>query len=419
MMSIFGRLVEKVMRRGKTITDDGYLSRRLDEICPIYASRYGEMMAALTEKAGSSGDTPDALDVLACLVMESLNISFGNADFAAARAYLSILIDNEHLPGQAQLNESELGTLRELLFSYFGGEENANEKGSEVLALIERKFANDEFSQARILLQIFETNNDTRQNNERNLFYEEMILRLEGTRAKARAISAETVENVTRDDADDDVVLKAFSELEQTGNVRFYLYIREPADVERWRDALSPLGEDVSRYLLDYIPIVRWRKIGSPDMPIQDQIGLHLTFDMLRRYVQQKLRMCYFILLANGNTEYEWFIFSFSKWSREHFGVDVCEVFPMIHRSGILDGMCLQEILDVAVDQFYARRMNEISVPAEQLEKAYRAVLKQIFGSDLSQVPAGNYNFGDFVLDWILPFDYKNPMFAFQLHSMM
>ncbi|MBQ9395358.1 MAG: hypothetical protein IJU23_07560 [Proteobacteria bacterium] len=407
------------MRRGKASPDDGYLSRRLDEICPLYASRYQEMITALSEKAGDGEDAPDALDVLACLVMEALGISIGDADLSAARAYLSILIDNEHLPAQAQLNENELATLRELLFCYFSGDESANDKGSEVLALIERKFASDQFSQARILLQIFETNNETRQNNERNLYYEEMILRLEGTSARAHAISSETAEIAMKPSADDDDVTRAFSELDQTGNVRFYLYLREPADVERWRESLSSLDESVRGYLLDYIPVIRWRKIGSPDIPIQTQIGLHMTFEMFRRYVQQKLRMCYFILLANGNTEYEWFIFSFSKWSREHFDVNVCDVFPMIHRSGILDGMCLQEALDIAIDQFYARRMNEISITSDQLSKAYREVLKQIFGSDLSQIPAGNYNFGDFLLDWILPFDYKNPMFAFQLHLMM
>lgn len=413
---MFGRLITKMMRSNNTVSDDGFLSHYLESVCPRFAERYTELMNP-DRADDESGESLDALDVLAQMVMEEQGIR--DADVSASRAYLSILIDNEHLPAQSQLNESELQTLRELLFSYFSGADNTNEKGAQVLSLIERKFANGNFSQAKILLQIFETNTETRQNNERNLYYEEMIMRLENGAPKASPLPQAVVKAALEANADDADVLRAFTELEQSGNIKFCLYLRDPKEIEMWQNGLKTLKEDARQYLLDYIPIIRWRKLGGLSGTLMSQFGAHMTFEMLRRHVQQKLRMCYFILLANGNTGYEWFIFAFAKWSKKFFDVDVQEVFPMLHRSGILDGMCLQEVLDVTIDRFYGKKMNEIAIPPEALEKAYRSAIQFIFSSDVSQIAAGNYNFGDFLLDEILPFEYESPMFAFQLHAMM
>ena len=91
----------------------------------------------------------------------------------------------------------------------------------------------------------------------------------------------------------------------------------------------------------------------------------------------------------------------------------------MLHRSGIIDGMCLQEDLDVTTDRFYGRKMNEISITPESLETAFHTAVKFILESDISLIPSGQYNFGDFILDAILPFDYEDPMFAYRIHSMM
>lgn len=415
---MFGRLVEKMIRgTNKSSQDDGYLSRYLDAICPRFASLYDETLKACQNASDSAMENIDALDVLAKLVMEELGIH--NIEVTIARAYLSILIDNEHLPTLSQLSESELGILRELLFAYFRGDDYINEKGAQVLALIEQKFTNGAFSQAKILLQIFETNNETRQNNERNLYYEEMNVRLDTIPTKSKPLSASLVQAAIGENATDEAILKAFAQLEQNASVRFCLYLRDNKELEKWQSAVSPLPKEIQEYLLDYVPIIRWRKLGALSGQILSQAGQHMTFEMLRYHVQQKLRMCYFILLASGNTGYEWFIFAFSRWSKKYFDVDVREVFPMLHRSGIIDGMCLQEDLDVTTDRFYGRKMNEISITPESLATAFHAAVKFILESDISLIPSGQYNFGDFILDAILPFDYEDPMFAYRIHSMM
>lgn len=410
---MLGRWVEKMIRGHKNSSEEeGVLGGYLDAICPKYASQYEARLATVNDMV-----EVDALDVLAELLIDEMGV--GPVELAASRAFLSILIENEHLPVSGQLTANELNSLRELLFCYFSGSSEVNEKGSQVLSLIERKFSNGNFSQAKILLQIFETNNETRLNNERNLYYEEMIMRLDATPSGGRPLPASFLDNLPDAKTSDDAILKALSACEQAADLQFYLYLRDQAELSRWQHALASLPDPVQEYLLDYIPVIRWRRIGTLDEPLRSQFGRHMTFEMLRRHVQQKLKMCYFILLASGSTGYEWFIFSFTEWSREHFNVDVREVFPLLHRSGIVDGICLQEILDIVIERFYGPAMNQLTIQPETLENAYVEALRFIIQSDFSKIPSGKYNFGDFLLDRILPFHYENPLFAYRLHSMM
>ena len=420
MLAMFGKWIERVKRNGKNSADAGLLGQYLDAVCTKYVDRYKEMIGLDDKRPGTydSALDVDALDVLAQLVMAEMGIP--NADLAAARAYLSILIENEHLPLQNQLNADELGALRDLLFSYFGGSDAVNDRGAEVLELIEHKFTSGCFSQAKILLQIFETNHETRQNNERNLYYEEMIMRIDGVRsANVSGISKELVDAACADDAPDEAILAAFDACASNANIHFDLFLRDLNEEARWKDAIAPLPQNVQNYILEYVPVVRWRQLGTLKEPLINQINRHMVFESLRRYVQQKLRMCYFILLASGITGYEWFIYAFTNWSRDIFNVDVREIFPVLHRLALVDGMCLQEVLDVTLERYYGPAMNDIVLDAYELDKAFRESVRFILQTDMSMFPMGYYNFGDFLLDRILPFPYEDPYFACRLHLLM
>ncbi|MEO1268651.1 MAG: hypothetical protein AAFX99_11165, partial [Myxococcota bacterium] len=96
----------------------------------------------------------------------------------AGRAYLGLLLENDRLPRGEQLTLEELTLPRGLLIDFFGGEVNIQGRAQEVLSLVERKFSQRSFKQATILLQLFETDQSTRMQNERKLFYEDMIQRL-------------------------------------------------------------------------------------------------------------------------------------------------------------------------------------------------------------------------------------------------
>lgn len=96
----------------------------------------------------------------------------------AGRAYLGLLLENDRLPRGEQLTLEELTLPRGLLVDFFGGSVDIQTRAQEVLSLVERKFSQRAFKQATILLQLFETDQATRMQNERKLFYEDMIQRL-------------------------------------------------------------------------------------------------------------------------------------------------------------------------------------------------------------------------------------------------
>ncbi len=403
------RLVEIVTGGKKAATNRSCLGAALDKVCPRFSSVYAEQKEA--------NEVVDALDILSNMVMQEMQP--GNIDTAAARAYLSILIENEHLPIAHQLSENDLECLKQLFMGYFCKSEDVNAKGAQVLSLIERKFGSGEFSQARILLQIFETNEETRLNNERNLYYEEMISRLDMAFLRYKGISHVMVDAAVQEDASDEVVLKALSAIERENDAHFCLYLIDQNENAQWQKALESIEAEVKDYITEYIPVIHWYPLGQLSESIESQIGRHMTFDMLRRHVQNKLRMCYFLLLASGNTGYEWFIFAFTEWSRIVFGVDVREVLPMLHRCSVVESMCFQEVLDVVTDRFYGPAMNRVTMTTEDLDVAYRKVVKRLLANDAVDIPKGNYCFGDFILDELLPFKYEDASFAFRLYNMM
>src|SRR5690606_29831748 len=120
--------------------------------------------------------TNDPLEVLAQALMRKVVGKGEEVNPQAARAFFSVLAENDRLPLGEQLNITEIELLQHLLVEYFSGMESVRARANEVLGLIERKFSQGAFTQARILLQIFETDAETRLNNERNLFYEDMIM---------------------------------------------------------------------------------------------------------------------------------------------------------------------------------------------------------------------------------------------------
>lgn len=96
----------------------------------------------------------------------------------AGRAYTALLLENDRLPRGEQLTLEELTLPEALLLDFFKGDSDIQSRAQEVLGLIERKFSQRAFQQANILLQLFETDQSTRLQNERKLFYEDMIQRL-------------------------------------------------------------------------------------------------------------------------------------------------------------------------------------------------------------------------------------------------
>lgn len=410
---MFGRLVEKVMGGIKPAeAKSSYFSRYIERNISKFPGRY--------EEAVRNGQSADAIDILAQLVLADLIPSYRN-DSAMARAYFSILRDNDHLPMPLQLNESELTLLRDLLSEFFQGSPSFNSKGSEVLALIEKKFSSGLFSQARLLLQIFEADEETKLNNERNLFYEEMITRLSSQHAMCRNVAETSLEAMAKDEWDEEDIIREIRALASERDLNLLVFLKDKKEEQNCRAALAGVPNDVQEYLLSFVPVERWRLLGSlKDETIFSQVFRQIQYPVtVRNFIQAKLKMCYFLLLASGNTGAEWFIFAFTKWCKTVFDVDVLDLLPFVHKSGIVDSICLHEVLEIAMDRFFAPKLSQMSFDEKNVEDAVKKALKRIASLDLSTVPTGQFNFPALVLDELMPFEYEEPAFAFRLFEIM
>jgi len=147
------------------------------------------LLTRLREPVGAYIEAHPELDAFNVLVAHILTVdgrSEGTIDdllkddrfLKAGRAYTALLLENDRLPRGEQLTLEELTLPEALLLDFFKGNEDIQGRAQEVLGLIERKFSQRAFQQANILLQLFETDQATRLQNERKLFYEDMIQRL-------------------------------------------------------------------------------------------------------------------------------------------------------------------------------------------------------------------------------------------------
>lgn len=387
-----------------------YFERLLDESKPQLRARL-------------SSNGADPVEALAETIMEKVVERGTPANPQAARAYFSVLVENDRLPAGAQLDESELGLLRDLLVEYFSGNETVRDRANEVLALIERKFSEGAFTQARILLQIFETDVETKLNNERNLFYEDMIMRL-GIRRR-HEVPAEERDEIREMAAnlkpsDDEGIKELLSRLAHEYYVHFCLDIRSAEASKDWAKFAEVIEEGSRERLLKYVPPLRWRPpfLVSNESVVSMAMS-HLQPEATERYVQRLIKMCYFLLLASGDTGFESFIYSLLTWSRDEVNVDVKRLLPFIHRRSVLDEVGLQETLDEVYQDFYQTTLAaRLDGAKAKIEAAWRGFLKELAAMDLNEIPPGHYDLGGFLLDQMLGFKQPDTYFAFKLYRL-
>ena len=389
-----------------------YFEEILERIRPVLAARIVE--------------DPD-VDLLEQLAVEVLRATSEgeNPNPQAARAFFSVLVENDQLAEGKQLIESELDLLRSLLLEYFTGNDQVRARANEVLALIEQKFSEGAFTQAKILLQIFETDAETRLNNERNLFYEDMILRL-GVRRR-HPLSDRDQQNIHKlfeqcSLDDEATVYKALQTLSSELYVEFCLSVREPNDAKVWEALAETLtDEDVRERLLSYVPTRRWRNpITLPQYGLQTLTSQHLIERAARVQIQSLTRLCYFLLLASGDTSFQAFLYSYLGWCRERWGVDARRLLPKLHRSSVVEDCGLQDTLDSIYDEFFAEAVAErCDVHSdESIKRAWYALFKRFSTLDFNEVPPGHYDLGGLLLDGVLGFDYPDDNFSFRLHRL-
>lgn len=344
----------------------------------------------------------------------------------AGRVFLGMLIENDRLPYDLQLGLEETMLARDLLVGYFVGNEDFEDRAQQLLRIVERKFSEGMFSQARILLQLFQTDRVTRIRNDRNIFYEDMIQRL-GIRRR-HPVAAEMKTQLEKIPKGDTELLELSRWLDKNLFIKLHLFMRQPQQVQSWRQVGQRSALDgATDNLLKFLPPRRWRpyylpqegKEPTPELLVE-RARAHINSDTLNTYVTNQLRTCYFVLRAVGDTGLEGFLDTFFNWTREAFGEDTTRFLPEIYRRSMGEVDTMRGLFLDIYNRFLRKsaeaRLEKLT--HEEIDAATKAAIVFMRSCNFDDVAPGNYNFGGFIYDQLFDVDYPTKEFAFKLHRL-
>ena len=340
----------------------------------------------------------------------------------AGRIFLEVLIENDRLPTELQLSVNELFSIRDMLISQQLGSEEHGEAVRRLLALVEQKFNEGLFGQARILLALFQTDDQTQLNNDRNLFYEEMILKL-GIKRRHRLTEEETKAFQTLADASDDPGRRdALSWLKTNCAVRFHVLLSDESAADYWREfsSISSIAERAQAFD-ERLPVVRWREVSAiENETVTAQVKRYLTVDAVRAHLTSQLAAAYFVLRAVGDTGLEPVLDTFFDWTEKEFGVNATAVMPELYKRSMSDQAPMTEILHELYVEHFGDSIEALveNFNDETVENAVAKVLANLKTIDLGEIAPGDYNLGAFVLDVLLDVPYPSPDFSFKIHRL-
>lgn len=341
----------------------------------------------------------------------------------AGRMFLGMLLENDRLPLDMQLTVAETMLARDLLLGYFVEDDHFEDKAQELLALVEQKFNEGAFGQAHILLQLFQTDPQTRVTNDRSLFHQGMFLKL-GVSAQS-LFGDSSVEELPGVDEFDDLD----DALEATGRAyasklqkRLHLFSRDPERAERWRAlANTSRREGAAEVVLRYLPPKRWRPIHDGERPPSQVLRDHISAGTAVEYMLRQLEACYFILRAGGDTELEPFLDDFFDWMEETFSVDVVRMMPLLHRQTMSQTDLIADIFEQMVEEFLYDELEAHLDKIDQaaIDDAATQALARLREVDLDELPDGHYDFGGLVYDELFEMEYFSEEFGLKLHRIM
>jgi hypothetical protein len=338
----------------------------------------------------------------------------------AGRVFLNLLIDNDRLPTDLQLSVSETTLARDLLLGYFVGSDDFNGKAKRLLTTVEKKFADGLFSQARLLLQLFHTDESTRITNDRNLFYEDMILRL-GIRRRHKITEEELTQLRERFKASstDKGMRELFSWLDSGLLVKMHLLGRSPSAHAVWSESIEMCTKPKAKErFLEVIPAVRWRPADRGELPVADQIRNHVTKKSARVFVVAQIRTCYFVLRAVGDTGLEGYLDSFFDWTEREFGLNGTRLMPILYNRSMMESDSMTQILEEVYETYFEAQVDLkfAEFDAASIDRAFGKAIKLVEKYDFGEVAPGYYDLGGFVFDELFKMSYPSREFAAKVH---
>ncbi len=352
------------------------------------------------------------------------------------RPWTDLLLKNDMLAPALQFESNDLAAPRRLLYAYCFAAETLREEANTVLASIERSFGSSRFSQARLLLNLFETDAHTRRNNEKNIFYEEMIFKLlseSGRGADPVTITVSRADDITGSEATandsddghngdgDGLVQATFSALAEQTGIRINILARHDAEVALWHDAqLGGDSDNPDRALLRTIPPRRWRPVGDFfERSVAESVRRQIVERGARRWIEGLVRSVYFVLLATGETGYEYLAFNFIEWTDKHFDSKGTRVLPHLHRLCAVEETALPDALRETLDTYFEDCRQRLVLPdADAVAAEINEICRLITAADLQTVPPGDYDLGGLVLDRCLGIEHPNIARALRLHRL-
>lgn len=343
---------------------------------------------------------------------------------AFARANMQLVLDNDRLPPSLQLAEGDLERPRSLLGSFFFETGDVQQQAHNVLRFIERRFSEGRFAQAGLLLQLFDTDEGTRRNNERNLFFEEMAARFLAPRARnGAAVRAEELAALLAQapGSIDEGAVDVSAWLDENAGVRLHLLSRNAAECDAWRQTLAPVSAEAREAVEPLLPPWRWRALHDCGAEtVVPRLIDHLAQRTLRDYVLHLTRCAYFAVLTTGRNGLEPIIFTYLKWVGANFECTPTRILPTIHRETTVDERSLSETLDEAWDLHLSRsRFGSGAFSEEAVREAATRVYERFRILPLTAVPEGEYDFGGLVMDELFGIVWDSPSHALRVHRIL
>ena len=338
----------------------------------------------------------------------------------AITAYLHLLLDNDRLPPAGQLDDQDLITTRSLLLAAAAGSDATTGESERVLALLEEKFNSGKFTQASLLLRLFETTDVRERNNERTLFYEEMFSRFGVIRLNRIPgnLCRKYRDSLKKSDSPTEAILGAAEWLRQNAGVHLNLAVRDPEEVDTWKRVLSSDHSDLNLYL-ELLPPRRWRNLSEfTELGVIPAITNQIDGGALAQYFGHLLKVCYFIVLVTGKTGFEPFIKTYFEWVENHFDILGTKLLPGLHyQTTVGEGSLGEAIEKILQDEMmpFAGRIRE-GLDDDALESSLDALIKDLIPLDPNEIPPGDYDLGGLVLDRATDLDVIDPVALFRVH---
>jgi hypothetical protein len=341
----------------------------------------------------------------------------------AGRVFLGVLIENDRLPVDMQMEVEDIEGARDLLLGYFLGADDVGQQARAMLETVEEKFSEGLYSQAAILLELFESDRTTRIENDRNLFYDEMILRF-GEHQRHGMEPGDADELVShletaREDASGEDEL--FEWLAESSFVSFDILARDLDELERWEDvAAGSSRHEVVEDFTSVIPPERWRRPSEFSRPLIDLVDDYLSPDRIETYVLDHVKTCYFILRAMGDTGLEPYLDVFFDWVEGTFDVDGVALMPPLYQEMTANERLIEDIFGELYGEHFAERADAVrdEWTRSDLESGLDHFYDMLDATDLETLRPGHYNLGGFVLDDLFDLEYPSAEFAFNMHRL-